>query len=614
MSQATEAPAEISIEVKGGPQDGLRHVGAGPEIHIGRSPGGRGKPPNDLILSKDSYSSSSHARVFHEDGRWFMQDLGSTNFSKVRGKTLKGDSPPELLETGEHFVVGNTVLEFSDKPRRMPETGSGSTPVPSAAARMMLERARQLAAKSCSTFVSVEHVFAVLAESDAPVVADFFSNAKLNPAEVARQALEYDRWTGPLTWIGRGALYKVESPRSVDPKDVAETPRGGTLLAIAEKARSQTKAPSIEPMHLLTAILQEGGSVAVKVLREMGQDTESLSLMAIRLTTAHFAPEEEEPEGGTKTIARPKPKAKPKRQVDHGAWVEARVIADELLASQVQYQMAEPAARFDALRAKFRESMSKVPPARRQAINEQLRLMMPISEDAADYKPPGPPEEMIAPIDPTPAGANGAPPQDDHPLAEADVAGTASLLKEIFDTKNLGKTLGLDESQADNSFLKLAKLFYEFALNNEQFTKGVLQTNAGGGGGESRYFLPFQFHDLKSMIQKLLSENDPDAVEDIRNYLTDLSHWQISLISAYEKAANEWNQEIWDRISPAAIRNASSVSAAIFKIGGGRADLWQTFEKKVRDLHPEVSSDQFHQLVNSMTTQEFRKMSQSKGK
>lgn len=612
MTQAGETPGEISIEVMGGPQDGLRHVGAAPEVHIGRSPGGRGKPPNDLILSKDSYSSSSHARVYHEDGRWFLLDLGSTNFSKIRGKTLKGDSAPEPLETGEHFVVGNTVLEFSDKPRHTPDAGSGSTPVPSAAARMMLERARQLAAKSRSTFVSVEHIFAVIAESDAPVVADFFSNAKLNPTDVARQALEYDRWTGPLTWIGRGALYKVESPKSVDPKDVSETPRGGTLLAIAEKARNQTKAPSIEPMHLLTAILQEGGSVAVKVLREMGQDTESLALMAIRLTTAHFAPEEEEPEGRTKMIARPKDK--PKRQVDHGAWVEARVIADELIASQVQYQMAEPAVRFDALRSKFRESMSKVPPARRQAINEQLRLMMPISEDAADYKPPGPPEEMIAPIDPTPTGGNGAALKDDHPLPEADVAGTASLLKEIFDTKNLGKTLGLDESQSDNSFLKLAKIFYEFALNNEQFTKSVLQTNAGGGGGESRYFLPFQFHDLKSMIQKLLSENDPEAVEDIRNYLSDLSHWQVSLISAYEKAANEWNQEIWDRISPAAIRNASSVSAAIFKIGGGRADLWQTFEKKVRDLHPEVSSDQFHQLVNAMTTQEFRKMSQPRGK
>ena len=116
------------------------------------------------------------------------------------------------------------------------------------------------------------------------------------------------------------------------------------------------------------------------------------------------------------------------------------------------------------------------------------------------------------------------------------------------------------------------------------------------------------------MIQKLMEDGDPAVVDEIRNYLMDLGHWQIALITAFEKAGNEWTQQTWDRVSPAAIRNASKVSPSMFKMGMGKAELWSTFERVVRDLHPEVAADQFHQLVNAMTTTEFRRVGKAERK
>jgi len=216
------------------------------------------------------------------------------------------------------------------------------------AARKVLERAKALASSQKTPFLTVQHLFSVLADSEAPIIADFFSGAKLNAKDVAKQAAEYDPWTGPLEWISKGVLHDLAGA-SIEAKDVVETPRVLFILALAEKAREQTGAPSVDPMHLLTAILQEAGSHPVVVLRQMGQDADRLALMATRLATAHYAPEDKDEEkGGTKQVAPPPPKHPPRKPVDHNTWIAARELTDALLAIQVQFQMADPRERFDA--------------------------------------------------------------------------------------------------------------------------------------------------------------------------------------------------------------------------------------------------------------------------
>lgn len=614
MSAATDSIPEVSLEVIGGPLDGLRFFGAQPEIRIGRRAGGRGSPLNDLVLKSSAFASGEHARVFWDDGRWYLADQGSQNGTSIRGKTLSGDTPPEELGGDEFFTIANTVIEFTTHPRRVPAP-EAELPPASAATKKMIERARQRAAKMKSDYVGVKHLFCVLAESDVPIVPDVFAAAKLDPKEVARQTLEFDRWTGALEWIDRYIhQYEQPSSRNVQPKDLKETPRLQALWALAERTRQLSEAPSIEPMHLLAAILEEGGSTSVQVLRELGQDCSALAQTANRLAKHYFAPKEEKTAAKAKPETPRKPKAPARKRVDHGDWIRARELMDSLLAAQVQYQLADPTTRFDILRGKLREAFAQMPQPRREAVGEQLRLLFPLLEGKLEL-----PDLPAAFSPPQSSAQESAAARDEATPTGRDAATTRSgneseLLKELFDTKNLGKTLGLTDDQAKTPFMRLAKIFYEFALGMEQLTKGVMQTLGGSGGGATLFTLPFVTHDLKIMIQKLLKEDDPDVVQAIDRYLKDLSHWVVALISSYENAADKWNKRVWETISPQTIKSECGISPALLKIGRGKADLWEIFEREARTLHPDIAADEFHQFVEAMTKNEFMKLSRGESK
>ena len=71
-------------------------------VLIGRAPG------NTLVLD-DDYSSSRHARVYPQDGQWFVEDLGSTNGTYVADQRVEAAVP---LPTGTPVRVGQSVLEL----------------------------------------------------------------------------------------------------------------------------------------------------------------------------------------------------------------------------------------------------------------------------------------------------------------------------------------------------------------------------------------------------------------------------------------------------------------------------------------------------------------------
>jgi hypothetical protein len=72
------------------------------ETTIGRASGCR-------IPIDDTHVSKVHARIFVHEGRWFVEDLGSTNGTLVNGVPADGAAP---VEPGSHIRVGETVLEF----------------------------------------------------------------------------------------------------------------------------------------------------------------------------------------------------------------------------------------------------------------------------------------------------------------------------------------------------------------------------------------------------------------------------------------------------------------------------------------------------------------------
>jgi hypothetical protein len=57
----------------------------------------------------DRYASSIHARVFSREGRFFVEDMNSTNGTLLNGATLQGEA--ELID-GDTVQIGDTVFHL----------------------------------------------------------------------------------------------------------------------------------------------------------------------------------------------------------------------------------------------------------------------------------------------------------------------------------------------------------------------------------------------------------------------------------------------------------------------------------------------------------------------
>jgi FHA domain-containing protein len=57
----------------------------------------------------DRYASSIHARVFSREGRFYVEDMNSTNGTLLNGATLQGEA--ELID-GDNVQIGDTVFRL----------------------------------------------------------------------------------------------------------------------------------------------------------------------------------------------------------------------------------------------------------------------------------------------------------------------------------------------------------------------------------------------------------------------------------------------------------------------------------------------------------------------
>jgi len=76
----------------------------GEELTIGRSPG------CGIPTTYDIYSSTVHARLFRQDGRLYVEDLGSTNGTFVNSERI---ARPTKLGKGDLVQAGATVLQVT---------------------------------------------------------------------------------------------------------------------------------------------------------------------------------------------------------------------------------------------------------------------------------------------------------------------------------------------------------------------------------------------------------------------------------------------------------------------------------------------------------------------
>jgi FHA domain len=57
----------------------------------------------------DRYASGLHARVFSRDGRFYVEDMSSTNGTLLNGATLQGEA--ELIDR-DTIQIGDTIFRF----------------------------------------------------------------------------------------------------------------------------------------------------------------------------------------------------------------------------------------------------------------------------------------------------------------------------------------------------------------------------------------------------------------------------------------------------------------------------------------------------------------------
>jgi len=112
MSTPRPAPSASSgrraaLVIRTGGFEGARYELSAAETVIGRN------PTTDITLL-DEGASREHAIVLYdeEQGHWVIEDLQSTNGTKVNGKRVRA-AP---LQAGDEVQIGRTCFEFLTEP------------------------------------------------------------------------------------------------------------------------------------------------------------------------------------------------------------------------------------------------------------------------------------------------------------------------------------------------------------------------------------------------------------------------------------------------------------------------------------------------------------------
>ncbi len=68
-----------------------------------------GRANDSTLVLEDDYASTRHARISQQDGRWIVEDLGSTNGTYLGQRKVESPVP---MEPGVPLRIGQTVLEL----------------------------------------------------------------------------------------------------------------------------------------------------------------------------------------------------------------------------------------------------------------------------------------------------------------------------------------------------------------------------------------------------------------------------------------------------------------------------------------------------------------------
>ncbi len=82
---------------------------AGRSLNLDRSAVTIGRSSDCTFVLDDDFASSRHARITRAPEGWVLEDLGSTNGTRVNGAPVES---PVLLPPGSSVQIGKTMLEL----------------------------------------------------------------------------------------------------------------------------------------------------------------------------------------------------------------------------------------------------------------------------------------------------------------------------------------------------------------------------------------------------------------------------------------------------------------------------------------------------------------------
>ena len=77
-----------------------RYTLGGPSVTLGRA------PENNVVLEEDGYASANHARIYWDQGCWWLEDLMSSNGTMVNNQLISTPwrlSPQDVIKVGRTF-------------------------------------------------------------------------------------------------------------------------------------------------------------------------------------------------------------------------------------------------------------------------------------------------------------------------------------------------------------------------------------------------------------------------------------------------------------------------------------------------------------------------------
>jgi pSer/pThr/pTyr-binding forkhead associated (FHA) protein len=101
MSSNAPAPGRMPVLVNLNTEE--RYTLTGASAALGRA------PENEIVLNDDGYASGDHARIYFDQGLWWIEDLHSSNGTFVNDQLL---TSPWQLSPYDLIKVGRTIFRI----------------------------------------------------------------------------------------------------------------------------------------------------------------------------------------------------------------------------------------------------------------------------------------------------------------------------------------------------------------------------------------------------------------------------------------------------------------------------------------------------------------------